>query len=52
MGLDFVLLTGGASFDVVHDPLVHLWPLVEFLDFPDCFIPSGVSSSEVIVGFS
>ena len=51
MGLDLVLLAGSASLDVVHDPLIHFWPLIEFLDFPECFISSGVSSGGVIVEF-
>jgi hypothetical protein len=51
MGLDLVLLAGGASLDVVRNPLVHLWPLVEFSDFLECFISSGVSGSGVIVEF-
>ena len=51
MGLDLILLAGGASLDVVRDPLVHSGPLIEFLDFPDCFISSGMSSSGVIVEF-
>ena len=52
MGLDLILLAGGASLDVVRDPLVHLWPLIEFLDFPKRFIPSRVSGGGVIVEFA
>jgi hypothetical protein len=51
MGLDFVLLASSAPLDIVCDLLVHLWPLVEFFDFPDHFISSGVSCCGVIVDF-
>ena len=51
MGLDFVLLTGGASFDVIRYPLVHFWPLIEFFDLSDHFILSRVSGDGVIVVF-
>jgi hypothetical protein len=51
MGLDLVLLAGGAPFDVVRNPLIHLWPLVEFPDFSECFISSGVSGGGVVVEF-
>ena len=51
MGLNFILLAGGAPLDVVCDPLIHFWPLIEFLDFSDCFISSRVSSCRVIMGF-
>ena len=52
MGLDLVLLAGGATLDVVCDPLVHFGPLIEFFDFSDSFISSGMSSSGVVMGFS
>ena len=51
MSLDFVLLASGTSLDVVRDPLVHFWPLIEFPDFSKCFIPSEVSGGGVIVEF-
>ena len=51
MGLDLVLLTCGASLDIVRDLLVHFRPLIEFLDFPKCFIPSGVSGGGMIMEF-
>ena len=49
MGLDFILLAGSASLDVVHNPLVHLQPLVQFLDFPKCFISSRMPGSGMIM---
>ena len=52
MGLDFVLLVGGTPLDVVCDPLIHFWPLVEFFDLSDCFISSRMSSHRVVISFS
>ena len=52
MGLNLVLLAGGTTLYIVGDPLVYFGPLIEFLDFSNCFIPSGMSGSRVIVGFS
>ena len=46
MGLDFVLLAGGTTLNVVCDPLVHFGPLIKFSDFSDCFISSGVTGLE------
>ena len=51
MGLDFVLLACGASLDVVCDLLVHPGPLIEFFDFPKCFISSRMSSGRVVMEF-
>ena len=51
MGLDLILLAGGTALDVVCNPLIHLWPLIEFPNFSECFIPSGVSGGRVIVEF-
>jgi hypothetical protein len=39
----FVLLTGGASFDVFCDPWPGSRPEVFFVNTPDCFISSGVT---------
>ena len=49
MGKDFVLLTYGASFDVVCDPFLHSQPVVEFLGFSECFVSAGVSGGHVIM---
>ena len=52
MSLDLILLTSGTPLDIVRNPLVHLWPLVESSDFSDCFISSRVFDSRVIMDFS
>src|SRR6267142_4678686 len=49
MSNNFVLLTDSTSFDVISDPVIHCWPLVELLCSPDCFIPARVSSCHVII---
>ena len=51
MGLDLILLASGAPLDVVHDPLVHSRPLIEFFGFPDYFISSRMSSCGVVMDF-
>src|SRR6266850_794151 len=46
---DFVLLTSSTSFDVVSDPIVHCWPLIDLLCFSDCFILAWMSGCHVIM---
>jgi hypothetical protein len=43
MGQIFVLLTGGASFDVISDPRFGAWPEVFLVDASDRFVPAGVA---------
>ena len=45
----FVLLAGGASFDIISDPCLHVWPLIDFLCLSDCFIASEVPSCHMIM---
>ena len=47
---DFVLLAGRTSFNVVYNPGIHTWPLVDFFCFPYCFVPSWVSCCHMIMG--
>ena len=51
MGLDLVLLASGTSLDVIHNPSIHLWPLIEFFDFSNCFILSRVSGGGMVMSF-
>src|SRR6266850_7367054 len=46
---NFVLLTGSTAFDVVSNPVVHRWPLVDLFCLSDCFISTRMSSCYVIV---
>src|SRR6266850_1713776 len=46
---NFILLTDGTSFDVISDPIIHCWPLVELLCFPDCFILAWMSGCHMIM---
>src|SRR6266850_7457365 len=50
MGNDLILLTNGTAFDIISDPFVHRWPLIELFCFSDCFISAGMSGRHVIVG--
>jgi hypothetical protein len=43
MGQIFVLLTGGASFDVFCDPCFGAWPEVLPVDASDRFVSPGVT---------
>ena len=52
MGLDFVLLAGCASLDIVCNPLVHFFPLIEFFSFSDCFVAAKVACCRVVVYLS
>ena len=45
----FILLTGGASFYVLFQPLLCFWPEVSSLDFSYGFVSSWVSISVVPV---
>src|SRR6267142_3015283 len=47
---NFVLLTGSTTFDVVSNPVIHCWPLVDFFCFSDCFILSWMSGCHMIMG--
>ena len=47
---DFVLLAGGASFNVVRNPLVHTVPLPVLFCSLQGFIPSGVSRGQMVMG--
>src|SRR6266478_2036456 len=49
MSHDFVLLTGGAAFDVVCDPLPHPCPWQNLRSFSNRLVSSGVSCGGVIV---
>src|SRR6267142_6696860 len=49
MSDNFVLLTGSTTFDVIGDPIIHRWPLIDLLCFSDCFIPARMSGCHVIV---
>src|SRR6266850_877530 len=49
MGNDFILLANGTSFDIVSDPVVHHWPLVELFRLSNRFISAGMSGCHVIV---
>src|SRR6266850_3142778 len=49
MSNDFVLLTGCAAFDVISDPIIHRWPLIDLFCFPDHFISARMSGCHVIV---
>src|SRR6267142_1511138 len=46
---NFVLLADRAAFDVVSDPIIHCWPLIELFCFPDRFISAQMSGCHVIV---
>ena len=45
----FVLLTGGASFDVFGDPSPGTWPEVFLVYASDCFVSSRVAVEGAIV---
>src|SRR6266850_5078668 len=45
----FVLLTNSTAFDIVSDPIVHCWPLIDLFRFSDCFILAQVSGCHVIM---
>src|SRR6267142_606962 len=49
MSNDFILLTDSTSFDVVSNPIIHRWPLIDLFCFSDCFILARMSSCHVIV---
>jgi hypothetical protein len=49
MGQVLVLLTGCAALDVLSDPCPCAGPEVFFVDLPDCFISSGVSTKWSVV---
>jgi len=49
MSHGFVLLAGGASFNVVCYPLFHPRPLGIFTCLSKGFIPAGVSGGRVVV---
>ena len=49
MGEDLVLLTCGASLDVVCDPVVHPYPFCMSFGFANGFVSAGVSRCGVIV---
>src|SRR6266850_662173 len=47
---NLVLLTGSAAFDVISDPIIHCWPLIDLLCFSDCFVSARMSGCHMIVG--
>src|SRR6266850_5152707 len=49
MSDNFVLLTDSTAFDVISDPIIHRWPLIDLLCLSDCFISARMSSCHVIV---
>src|SRR6266850_1455577 len=49
MGDDFILLTDGTALDVISNPVVHCWPLIELFHFSDRFILAGMSGCHVIM---
>ena len=49
VGEDLVLLTCGASFDVVRNPVVHPYTFCVSLGFADGFVPAGMSRCRVVV---
>jgi len=49
MSNDFILLAGGTSFDVISDPVIHRWPLVDLFCFSDCFVSAWMSGYHVVM---
>src|SRR6266850_2704582 len=49
MSDNLVLLTNGASFNIISNPLIHCWPLIELFCFSDRFVLAWMSSCHVIV---
>ena len=47
----FILLTGGASFNVVLYPGSHARPVIFTVDLPDGFISSWVTSGRTVVPY-
>jgi hypothetical protein len=49
VSVNFVLLTGGASFDIVLDKGSHSWPIDFAFGKSICFLFSRVSGGRVVV---
>src|SRR6267142_2364776 len=45
----FVLLTNSTAFDIVSNPIIHCWPLIDLFCFSDCFILARVSGCHMIM---
>ena len=46
---NFVLLTNSTAFDIISNPIVHCWPLIDLFCFSDCFVLAWVSGCHVIM---
>src|SRR6267142_3651018 len=49
MSDDLILLTDSTAFDVISNPIIHRWPLIDLFCLSDGFVSAWMSSCHVIV---